>query len=139
MNNQGNFEEDILKQYLNPEKIEKAPENFTNRLMAGIGFETVPGLKSEKRVKKYIIPVISSVFTAALIIITFLLPESSSPKVILPGTDFIKNLDFALPDLSIGTLPSFDIPVVATYLLTGILLLGLLDFVLSGLFHRGHR
>ena len=34
--------EDVLRQYINPERIEKAPEGFTSKVMTRIQVETVP-------------------------------------------------------------------------------------------------
>ena len=33
MNNQEKFKEDFLRQYINREKIEKAPDGFTSKVM----------------------------------------------------------------------------------------------------------
>ncbi len=138
MNNPGNFEEDILKQYLNPEKTEKAPESFTTRLMSRIGYE--PAFKiSEKTHKRSFIPVISAVFIIVLVIIALLLPESNSNNLLLPESDFIKNIEASLSNISKLTLPSFSIPFRLTSVLIGILLIGLLDLAFLRLIHRGNK
>ena len=41
MNNQEKYKEDLLRQYINPEKIEKAPEGFTSKVMTRIQLETL--------------------------------------------------------------------------------------------------
>ncbi len=135
MNNPGNFEEDILKQYLNPEKTEKAPESFTPRLMSRIGYE--PAYKISGRT--YLIPVISAVFIALLLILAFLFHGSTDKNLLLQQSGFIKNLEVTLSNMSSLTLPAFNIPVRITYALIGLLLLGLFDLVFLRLRYRGSK
>jgi hypothetical protein len=136
MNNQGKSEEDILKQYLNPEKIEKPHVSFTYRLMTRISLEKIPGTIRIRAHKRNLIPAVSAFVTTILIIIPLFFPDKGNNKLLLPGSDFIRDLEIPLVNLSSGSLPSFDIPVLITYLLIAILLLGLFDMAISALFYR---
>lgn len=138
MNDPGNFKDDILKQYLNPGKAEKAPESFTSRLMSRVGYE--PAYKvTDKPFKRNLIPVISAGFVTLLLIAALLLPKGNSKDLLIPASDFIKNAEGALSKLNNLTLPSIDFPVLLSYLITGILLIGLFDLALSKLLYRRHK
>jgi len=139
MNEAGKLEEDILKKYLSPEKIEKAPESVTDRIMNRIRIEPASGMISVKTQKRSLIPLISCIVTALLIFIVLLLPESSFGELPRPVSDLFKNLNISFPDLNNLHLPSIDIPVLLTSLFVAIFLLGLLDKFLTGLFHKGSK
>ncbi len=138
MNNTGNLKDDILKRYLNPGKAEKAPESFTSRLMSRISYE--PAYKvTDKPVKRNFIPVISGGFVTLLLLAALLLPKGNSKDLLIPASDLIKNAETALSKLNNLTLPSIDFPVLLSYLMTGILLIGLFDLALSRLLRRRHK
>jgi len=139
MNEAGKLEEDILKKYLSPEKIEKAPESVTDRIMNRIRIEPASGMISVKTQKRSLIPLISCIVTALLIFIVLLLPESSFGELPRPVSDLFKNLNISFPYLNNLHLPSIDIPVLLTSLFVAIFLLGLLDKFLTGLFHKGSK
>ena len=78
MNNQEKYNEDLLRQYIAPEKIENAPERFTSRVMTRIRLEKMPLLVPERWIKRNLVPVIFSAVTLLLIASAFLIPESQS-------------------------------------------------------------
>jgi hypothetical protein len=59
MNKQDQYEEDILRQYINPERIEKAPIGFTAKTMTRIRIETqsvkVPEVSTKSLVSWYLL------------------------------------------------------------------------------------
>ena len=136
MNNQEKYKEDILRQYINPEKIEKAPEGFTSKVMTRIQIETVP-LKAPGRLRnKSLVPVISSAVTIILIVTTFLIPGSESDSLALPMVKFVKNIKVSLPEIDLPSIFRFDLPALLIYVFIGILMLTLFDRALNVLFHR---
>jgi hypothetical protein len=128
------YEEDILRQYIDPENIVKAPGGFTYKVMTRIRYETGPVGIKKPFLKNIKIPVISGFVTLALIITVFILPNSES--TLLPQLKFLK--DFNLPELKISfdSYFNFNPEALTTYLLAGIILLAIFDKALHGLFHR---
>ncbi|MCX6255538.1 MAG: hypothetical protein NTV31_13805 [Bacteroidia bacterium] len=136
MNNQGKNKEDILRQYIDPERIEKAPEGFTSQVMTRIQIEAVP-LKVIGRLRnKSFVPVISTAVTILLMVAAFLIPGSESDSTILPGLKLIKNIKVSLPEIDLTSISRFNLPALLIYILIGILILTLFDRVLNVLFHR---
>ena len=136
MNNQEKNKEDLLRQYINPERIEKAPEGFTSKVMTRIQIETVP-LKAPGRLRnKSLVPVISSAVTILLIVATFLIPGSESDSLALPMVKFVKNIKVSLPEIDLPSIFRFDLPALLIYVFIGILMLTLFDRALNVLFHR---
>ena len=56
MNKSEEFNEDILNRYINPEKIEKAPAGFTDRVMNSIQTEKIPSAAGKSFLSNYKIP-----------------------------------------------------------------------------------
>ncbi len=132
MNNQNKQNEDILKQYIDPHRIEKVSEGFTHNVMTRIRLETEPVRAVEKGRSVYLIPVISICSTIVLIATAYFLPETA--RTVIPGMSFLQDLKF--PDIKINLGTSLNIPVLITYLMLGIILLAILDTALYRLFHR---
>jgi hypothetical protein len=134
MNKSDKYDEDILRQYIDTERIEKAPENFTQTVMTRIRLESEP-LEAKGRLRiKNIVPVVSVIITLILIIIAYISPGSSSES--LPLIRLIQNIEFPVLRINFDTILNQDLSVWITYIFVGILLLGLFDRALSGLFHR---
>jgi hypothetical protein len=137
MNDQGKNKEDILRQYINPERIEKAPEGFTSKVMTRIQFGVVP-LKAIGRLRnRNLVPVISAVVTILLIVAAFLIPGSESDSMLLTGLKLIKNIKVSLPEIDITSIFRFNFPALLIYVFIGILILTLFDKALNRVFHRG--
>jgi hypothetical protein len=136
MNNQEKFKEDPLWQYINPERIEKAPEGFTAKTMSRIRFETESVLHPRRfRVKSYV-PVISAIITAALIISAILVSGNETGFVGMSVIKYIKNLGFTLPQINMHPIFEINLPGWLLYVFIGILALTLFDRALFGIFHR---
>ena len=84
MNNREKYNDDILRQYIGPERIEKAPEGFTSKVMTRIKIETIPSAVSVKSQKRNLIPVISAAVTLLLLAAAFLIPVSESDSITIP-------------------------------------------------------
>ncbi|HLN19968.1 MAG TPA: hypothetical protein VK213_02695 [Bacteroidales bacterium] len=125
MNKDDRFHDDRLREFIDPLKIEKAPEGFSPKLMSMIYLESPDVRKERKTPVPYISGIIIVVFTAA----AFMLPESSFP-ISLFGRPL--NFHIQLPELKF----SFEMPDLIIPVLTGIVLLVIFDIVLKGLFNR---
>jgi hypothetical protein len=136
MNNQEKYNEDLLRQYITPEKIEKAPEGFTSKVMAGIRLEKIPLMVPERSRKKNLVPVIYAAVALLLVVTAFLIPESQSDLLALPVLKFIKNLKFSMPETSLSSIFHLTLPAVIMYACIGILILTVFDRALYGVFHR---
>lgn len=137
MNSQKKNQEDLLRQYINPEKIEKAPEGFTSKVMTRIQIETVP-LKAAGRLRNIsFVPVISVSVTILLILAAVIIPGSKTGSSVFPAADLIKNIKVYLPEIDLTFIFRFNLPALIMYLFIGILLLTIFDRALNMLFHRG--
>ncbi len=77
MNKKEQYEEDLLRKFINPERIEKAPEGFTSKTLARIQIEAQStGLKKGFFLKNRL-PLISAAITAGFIIIAILIPSGN--------------------------------------------------------------
>ena len=135
MSNQEKYPEDLLRFYISPEKIEKAPEGFTSRVMSGIQTGNSPVKARGKLRNRSLVPAISVSVTLILIATAFLIPGKSD-SMSLPVLELLKNMKVLLPEFDLTSLFSFNIPVSLIYGIIGILILSLLDRALYGAFHR---
>jgi hypothetical protein len=136
MNNQEEFKDDILRQFITSEKIEKAPEGFTSKVMARVQADTLPLMVTEKSRKKNLVPYISSVVTILLIASAVLIPGSQSDSLVNPVFSLIKNLKYSVPEINLSSIFRLSLPSVLMYVFIGILILSLFDRALYGIFHR---
>lgn len=137
MNNQEKYKEDRLKQYINHETIEKAPDEFTSKVMARIRTEVVTEKEAGRLRNRNLIPVISAGITIILLVAAFMITgNKADDSSTLPVTDLIKNLKVTLPDINLTALFSQNVKGLLMYVFTGILILTLFDRALYGVFHR---
>jgi len=136
MNNQDEFKDDLLRQYITSERIEKAPEGFTSKVMARVHVDTLPIMVAEKSRKKNMVPFISSVVTILLIASAVLIPGSQSDSLVNPAFSLIKNIKFSVPEINLSSIFRLTLPSVLMYVFIGILILSLFDRALYGIFHR---
>ena len=137
MDKQGKYTEDLLSQYIKPERIEKVPEGFTSKVMLLIEKEKVPVITAEKYRKRTLVPYIFSAFISVLIIVAFILPVSENKTFLIPGLEFIRNIKLTMPEIDFGDIFSINLPATMIYGLIGILLLSFLDKALFRVFHQG--
>lgn len=136
MNNQTNIKEDLLRQYIGPEKIEEAPDGFTSKVMSLIRSEAVSVAVKEPAWKKYMVPVISVLITVILIATAFLLPDKQTDTVSLPLLKLVNNLRFSIPEIDLSSLVRLTLPSVTLYTVIGIACLTIFDKALSGIFKK---
>jgi hypothetical protein len=136
MSNQEEYKEDLLSQYITPERIEKAPKGFTSKVMTRIQLETLPSMVAERLWKKNLVPVISAVVVILLIASAFLIPGSQTDSLADPVLSLIKNIKFSMPEINLSSIFRLTLPSVTMYVFIGILILTLFDRALYRIFHR---
>lgn len=139
MNKSEKFKEDILYQFINPEKIEKAPEGFTENVMTGIKIESVSSVVTKPNHSIINVPIISGLIIAALIISAVLLSTTDKNSMVFSFMGQLKNVHIALPDFNFDNLTGFALPEWIIYLSISIFMLCLFDLALDTLFHRERK
>lgn len=139
MNKQEPFRDDILRKYINPEVIEKAPEGFTSKTMTRIRIETESSKKPVWSQVKNPVPLISSLFTAVLIASVFLIPKGTSGLVGGAIIKYIRSFEITIPQLRLFSFPDLNLPGWFLYAIIGIVFLSFVDRALFGLFHRQRK
>jgi hypothetical protein len=133
MNRSDKSKEDILREYIDHERIEKAPENFTQNVLEVIRLKYVHQKATEKRQGYRILLVVSAIITLILIVLASVLPGSAPESS--PIVRFFQNVDLPVPGISFETLKNLEPPVWITYVSVAILFLGIFDRALHRLFH----
>lgn len=136
MNKKDPFKDDLLINYINPERIEKAPEGFTSKTMTRIQIAT-----ESRRSRKWIIsgspvPLISLaiilLFTAAAI----LMPSESNGQISSVFLKFFSNYSITLPKLYFSSPPELNLPAWIIYASLVIVFLAVFDRFLGSLFRK---
>ena len=136
MNNQEKHTEDFLRQYIDPESIEKSPEGFTSKVMTRIQLEKQPSEVAQNVWRKNSVPVISGAVILLFLAAAFLMPGSESDSIALPVLKLFKNIKSSLPEVNFSSVFSLTLPSVLMYVFIGIFVLTLFDRALYGIFHR---
>jgi hypothetical protein len=136
MNNQGKYNDDILRQYINSERIEKAPEGFTSKVMTRIQIGKVPLRAADMPQKKNLVPVISAAVIILLLVTAFFIPCKEVDPLAYPVATLFNNIKASLPELNLSSIFRLNLPSVIMYVFAGILILTLFDRALYGIFHR---
>jgi hypothetical protein len=138
MSNKEEKDQDFLVRYMNPGKVEKAPDGFTGKLMERITAEAPPVKKSIRIFNTLRIPLIAVVTVAGLIIISVLAGQTESELFTAIG-ERVKNLTAFLPEPGKIIMPEFPVPQIFVYISVGLLVLWLLDMSLNYIFNRSRR
>jgi hypothetical protein len=136
MNKQERYINDPLRHYINPEMIDKSPEGFTDRLMISIKAEPLTHDSSKMLSGRSLVPFISTTVVLALILAAFLIPGSTGDASAIPGADIFNNIKISLPSIDLTDIFNLQLPATVLYVLTGIIILTLLDRFLGLYFHR---
>jgi hypothetical protein len=137
MNKQEINDETLLRKFLNPEKIEKAPDGFTSKTMTRIQIETQSVKVKKGFFVKNRVPVISAAVTAGLILAAVLIPAGETESVGSTIWNYFQDLQLTMPAINNKYFNDLNFPGWVSYALIGILLLGFFDRALFGIFHRG--
>lgn len=131
MDRKKEFQIDKLKQYINPEMSQKAPEGFTSRVMSQIS--TIPIASGSRPRELNIIPLISVFVIILLTGMALLLPGSNSAD--LPLFTNLDKFRINLPDFDLTSFLRINLPSTLFYAFIGIFLLFLFDRALKQVFH----
>lgn len=135
MNNQEKYKEDLLRQYITPESIEKAPEGFTSKVVTRIRIRSGSSIVAGRLWGKSPVVIISSAVTLILLAIAFLIPASQPDSLAVPVLKLLKNMKLSLPELNMSSILSLTLPSIIMYVFIGILILTLFDRALHRIFH----
>jgi hypothetical protein len=136
MNNQEKLTDDLLSKYIISERIEKAPDGFTSKVMTLVRVEKSHLVSEERSCKKNLVPVLSIVITVLLIVSAYLIPSGKTDPISNPVLSLIKNLKLSFPDVNISSIFRFSLPSVMIYAIIGIIILTVFDRALFRVFHR---
>jgi hypothetical protein len=136
MNNQEKYNDDPLRHYINPEMIEKAPEDFTSKVMARIELEKVSSLSAPRSRKINLVPVVSITVIILLLAVVFTIPVTKDDPLTMTVINFLNNIKSWVPDVNLTGLSKISLPSVLIYILIGILVLTFFDRALYSIFHR---
>ena len=136
MNSQEKYSEDLLRRYIKPERIGKAPEGFTEEVMTRVQSEILQLKASNSSRGRNLVPVISIIVTLVLITSAFLVPVSGTNSSVLPVFKFINSIHITVPEINLSSILRLTLPSVIIYTFIGILVLTILDRALNGIFHR---
>ena len=136
MNNTDKHTDDLLREFITPEQIEKAPDGFTSKVMTLVRLEKSHLLPVERPWKKNLVPMISVVVTVILLVSAFLIPSGKTDPISNPVLSLIKNLKLSFPDVNISSVFRFSLPSVMMYAIIGIIILTVFDRALFRVFHR---
>jgi hypothetical protein len=136
MNKQEEYKNDLLRQYMNPDSVETAPEGFTSNIMTRIGLEKLPATKSEGFFKRNAVPVISGAVFLVLLVAAFLLTGKEVDSTVLPLLNFLRKIELSLPQVNLSSTFRISLPSVLMYVSVGMCLLLFFDRALYRIFHR---
>lgn len=139
MSRQDHNEDDILRRYINPGMIEKAPDSLTSGIMKSIEGEALPRFSIRSLVSRHHVPVISFIVTAALVAAALLFPGGPANPVADPLVKFFGSIATRFSHISIFPVAELNLPEWIIYAFIGILLLALFDRALTGIFYRNNR
>jgi hypothetical protein len=136
MNKQDQYDEDLMRKFLNPERIEKAPEGFTSKTLTRIRIENQTDRARNGFFFRNRVPLISILITAGLIIAAILIPANETDSVGSAVWKLFLDLEFSLPRINNTRLENFTLPGWINYAVIALFLLAFLDKALSGIFRR---
>lgn len=137
MDKRDTYNDDYLRAFINPGKIEKAPREFTSKAMTRIRLEAEAHESGKVHVRRWMVPVLSALVTASLFTAAFLLiPSEGISNSFSRLPDFIPDISIALPYPDFGFLDNINLPGWMVYGTACIFVLAFFDRALWGLFHR---
>jgi hypothetical protein len=136
MNKSEEFREDVLRRYINPDKIEKAPEGFTENIITRISSEETSTITKKISIGDYLAPILFGLFTFLLIIAAVFLPASDINSAFFAVIKPLNDIHITLPQIDFDRLSEFTFPKLMIYISVAIVLLALFDMALNTFFHR---
>jgi hypothetical protein len=137
MNKQEKYDDDLLRRFLNPGKIEKAPEGFSSKTLARIQIEAQSLKVTKGFLSRNRVPLISAAFTALLIAAAAIIPANEAESVGSTLWKYLVDLEFTLPVISSTFFEKVNFPGWIKYAALIFFLLAFLDRALFKIFHKG--
>ncbi|HKK43825.1 MAG TPA: hypothetical protein VJ963_15525 [Bacteroidales bacterium] len=128
--------ENLIREYMNSEGIEKAPEGFTAKIMSRIQVEPATGRNSVKESRLRLVPLVSVAVVLMLVVMALILPDNNSMLASGPAADFLKKVSLMLPSIDMTSHLKVNIPATFIYISIAIFMLTFFDRALNGIFHR---
>lgn len=137
MNTSKEYKDDPIKEFLNPEMIERAPSGFTEALMTRVSLEAGTMKTGVRKTRPNYVPLVSLSVILILTVLALTLPSSANQVPAMKWMKFLHNINLPSLDLNLESLLKFRLPGYIPYLLGSILCLSFFDRALNLLFHRG--
>jgi hypothetical protein len=134
MHNQN--DDDVIREFLNPEMIEKAPEGFTSKTMTRIQIETQTERAKYGFIIRNRVPLITALITAGLIIAAIFIPANENDSIGSAIWKFFQGIEFNLPSINNSYYNILHLPGWIIYAVFAGFLLVFFDEAFSGIFHR---
>jgi len=129
--------DDFLRSYIDPGKIEKAPAEFTSLTMDRIRLETASHKPDKVKAGRWVVPVLSVLVTAALITAALIfIPSEEGSNLLSRIPGLVPDISIVLPHPDFGFLRDINLPGWMVYGTACIFFLAFFDRALWGLFHR---
>ncbi len=139
MNKSEEFNEDILNRYINPEKIEKAPGGFTEKIMTRIQIKKVTSPVTNSYLKNLKVPLISGLITVSLIVSAILVSATDMDSAIYSVLKPLIDIRNSFPEINFDKLTGITLPGWMIFITLGIFMLSIFDRALNTLFHRERK
>lgn len=136
MNNPDNYKEDLLRKYLKPENIEKAPEGLTSKVMNAIQTELNIRKSRKKGIKWNPVPVIAVCIISLLILASISFYGNPWNMENISFLKDIGNIRINFPEIDLSAIFSFDISLYLIYIFIGMLFFVLFDRILNEAFNN---
>jgi hypothetical protein len=130
---------DLLRDFINPGNIEKAPADFTSGIMNLVRNEPIPQKNFRAQLKRNSILVYSFAVTGVLMLAALLLPDSNESLLSSYISGVIKNIQITVPDVNFQRILPGNTPSFIIYILLAVLILSLFDIALHQRFSRGRE
>ncbi|HVN57133.1 MAG TPA: hypothetical protein VMT63_02440 [Bacteroidales bacterium] len=128
------MEMDHLRDLITPQRVEKASDGFTDRVMASVRLEPLPSARRKERIRSIVVPAAFGLIFVSLIIIALLTGSSEKSQMAVYIDKISGVISQLLPSRNI--LPEASIPRALVYIPLGILALALLDSAIIKLRRR---
>jgi hypothetical protein len=136
MNEQDKYDEDLLRKFINPERMEKAPDGFTSKTLTRIQIEAQSARIKKRFFIRNRVPLISAVITIVLIIAAITIPANGTESVGSTLWKYFQDLKISLPRLDNTYFGELNLPVWIKYTAILLFILAFLDRALSRIFRR---
>ncbi len=140
MNEENRFDDDLLRKFLNPGRIQKAPEGFSSKTMTRIRIEVqspAHGLKSF--FIKNRVPAVSVLVIAGLFVAAALLPSQDPGDKISLIWKYLQNVNISLPQFKLFDLPGIIMPGWLPYAFLMVIVFTLFDRFLFRIFNKSGK